>query len=188
MNFLDQVSLFLHVLAAAGIIGGGIVQVMTGRRLQTAGDAAEIRRWAGFARSAGPLLAGSALVSLATGGHLAGSVWTTESMSGFAHPFITLGAAALVVLVPVGPMVGGARLRRLAADAEDGADFARLAARARSGSLWGPIYSLIGVCVGLVWVMSAKPATWLVTGLILLGTFGAGWLVGHLVTSTDRIT
>lgn len=187
MTFLDQVSLVLHVLAAAGIIGGGIVQVMTGRRLLTAGDATEIGRWAGFARSAGPLLAGSALVSLATGGHLAGSVWTTDSMSGFAHPFITLGAAALVVLVPVGPMVGGARLRRLAADAEAGADFAGLQDRARSGALWGPVYSLIGVCVGLVWVMSAKPASWLATGLILVGTFAAGWLVGNLATSTNRL-
>lgn len=59
-------SLVLQVLAAAGIIGGGIVQVMTGRRLQTASDVTEIGRWAGFARSAGPLLAGWLIGSLPT--------------------------------------------------------------------------------------------------------------------------
>lgn len=177
MSFLDQTSLVLHVLAAAGLVSGATVQIFAGNRLRIADTAEAIARWARFARSAGPLLIGSAVVSFVTGSHMAGSVWTTESVSGFSHPFITLGAAALVLLAPIGAMIGGPRLRRLANDADAGEETAALQERARSAGLWGPIYSLLGVSIGLIWVMSAKPS-WAVTALILVGTFGVGWAVG----------
>lgn len=182
MTFIDQTSLVLHILAAVGLIGGGIVQVMAGGRLRNATTSNGIAQWAGFARAAGPLLIASAIVSLATGGHMAGSVWTTDAESGFSHPFITLGMVALVVLAPIGPMLGGAKLRRLAADARaDKAELSSLETRANSSALWGPIHSLVGLGVGLVWVMSAKPS-WLVTAVILLAGFALGWASGVLVS------
>lgn len=180
---IDTSSLFLHVLAATGIVGGGIAQVLAGTRLRAATTGHELATWARFTRTAGLVIAGAAVVSLLTGGHLAGAVWTTETQSGFSHPFITLGAAGLLLLAPVGPMVGGARLRRLAQRSEEvgnAAAPAPLLAEARSPGLWGPIHSLLGVGVGLVALMVYKP-NWIVGALLLLLTFAAGWVAGSIV-------
>ncbi|MBY5164062.1 hypothetical protein [Salsipaludibacter albus] len=185
---IDQLSLFLHVLAAIGLVGGGIMQVMVGARLRRATTAADIARWGSFAQTAGVLMIVSAVVSLLTGGHLAGAVWTTDERSGFSYPFITLGMAALVVLAPVGPMLGGGRLRRIVERThrrETAADLNALQADVRSSSVWGPVHSLVGVGVGLVWVMTAKPG-WLATAVVLLGSFVLGWISGLLVSSRPR--
>ncbi len=178
---IDQASLFLHVLAAAGMVAGGVTQVLAGSRLRAATTTAAVREWATFARTAGLVILGSAVVSFMTGGHLAGAVWTTEESSGFSQPFITLGAVALVLLAPIGPMIGGARLRRLAADAaEDGEARDELVDATRSPVLWGAVHSLVGLCVGFIAVMTIKPG-WVATAVVLVGTFDIGWLAGHVV-------
>lgn len=180
---IDTTSLFLHILAAISLIGGGIVQVLAGTRLRSAGSTADVGVWAKFTRSAGWLIVGAAIVSLLTGGHLAGAVWGGDA-GGFSNPFITLGVVGLLVLAPVGPMVGGARLRRLddAARAADGAVSSQLHAAARSPGLWGPIHSLVGVGVGQVALMVYKPG-WLTGAIVLVGTFGAGWLAGTIAAA-----
>lgn len=180
---IDTSSLFLHVLAAIGIVGGGGMQVLAGTRLREATTGEQIATWARFTRTAGMVIAASAVVSLLTGGHLAGAVWTTEARSGFSHPFITLGVAGLLLLAPIGPMVGGARLRRLVSDSDrigTAAAPAEVLAETRSPALWGPIHSLVGVGVGLVALMVYKPG-WIAGAVLLLATFAAGWIVGRTV-------
>ncbi len=182
---IDTTSLFLHVLAAIGLIGGGLVQVLAGIRLRAATTVAAIGLWARFTRSAGWLIVGAAVVSLLTGGHLAGAVWGGDA-GGFANPFITLGVIGLVVLAPIGPMIGGARLRRLVdagSTRDDGEDPTHLLAEARSPGLWGPVHSLVGVGVGEVALMIYKPG-WLTGTVVLVGTFAAGWIIGSVVAST----
>ena len=182
---IDTSSLFLHVLAAISILSGGIVQVLAGIRVRGATTVRDIAMWARFARTAGWLIVGGALVSLMTGGHLAGAVWTTEETSGFSYPFITLGAAGLLLLAPIGPMLGGGRLRRLAdaaGAAGDGPVPANLQAEARAPRLWGPVHSLVGVGIGLVALMVYKPG-WVAGVLLLLVTFGAGWVAGSVAAS-----
>lgn len=182
---IDDSSLFLHVLAAIGLVGGGIVQVLAGVRVRAAVTGHELASWATFARSAGSLIIASAVVSLLTGGHLAGAVWTTETTSGFSRPFITLGVAGLVLLAPVGPMLGGKRLRRLAEAGESvGAETApaNVVAHARGAGLWGPVHSLVGVGVGLVALMVYKPG-WIAGGVLLLATFATGWLAGRMLAA-----
>lgn len=180
---IDTSSLFLHVLAAVGILGGGVTQALAGRRLRAATTAAEIASWARFTRTAGRLILWSAVVSLLTGGHLAGAVWTTETTSGFARPFITLGLAGLLLLAPVGPMLGGRRLRELIDRAEDeDGEPGGLRAAARSPRLWGPVHSLVGVGTGLVALMVYKPG-WIAGTVLLLVTFAAGWAGGAALSS-----
>lgn len=181
---IDTSSLFLHVLAAIGILGGGISQILGGVHLRAATTGRDIAMWARFTRRAGWLIAGSAMVSLLTGGHLAGAVWG-GARGGFANPFITLGLVGLVVLAPIGPMVGGARLRRLvgAAEAIGGAAApTHLRADACASRLWGPVHSLVGVGVGLVALMVYKP-TWLIGALVLVLTFAAGWAAGSVLAA-----
>lgn len=183
---VDTSSLFLHVLAAVGILGGSVVQVLAGLRLRAATTGAEIVAWAGLARTGGRLVFGSAVVSLLTGGHLAGAVWTTETTSGFAHPFVTLGLVGLVVLAPVGPVVGGRRLRRLLEGVRrQEAAPEELVAEARSPRLWGPVHSLSGVGVGLVALMVYKPG-WIAGTVLLLVSFAVGWTSGVLVAGDTR--
>ncbi len=181
---VDTTSLFLHILAAIGMVGGGLVQVLAGSRLRAAGTGAAIGQWARFTRSAGTLIAASAVVSLLSGGHLAGAVWGGDE-GGFANPFITLGVIGLVVLAPIGPMVGGARLRALVEAGEAVGDApapTALVADARAPGVWGPVHSLVGVGVGLVALMVYKPG-WVVGTLVLVITFGAGWVAGSMVAA-----
>ena len=177
----DTTSLFLHVIAAIVLVGGGIVQVVAGFRLRAAATGHEASTWAGFTRSAGWLIAGAAAISLLTGGHLAGAVWGGDR-GGFANPFITLGVLGLLLLAPIGPMVGGARLRRLVRAGDEvgtAAAPAGLRAEVRAPALWGPVHSLVGVGVGEVALMVYKPG-WVVGIVVLVGTFVAGWLVGSV--------
>lgn len=180
--FIDTTSLFLHVLAAIGMVGGGLVQVLAGTRVRRAATGRELATWSGFARSAGLLIVVSAVLSLMTGGHLAGAVWGGDA-GGFANPFITLGVVGLLLLAPVGPMIGGARLRRLGeagAELGDAPPTAQLRADAVAPGLWGPVHSLVGVGIGLVALMVYKP-DWLPGVALLLVTFAAGWLAGVLL-------
>lgn len=184
MSFVDTTSLVLHVLAATGIVAGGVVQVMAGTRVRRAATGRELAQWAQFTRSGGLVVAVAALVSLLTGGHLAGAVWGGDA-GGFSNPFITLGMLGLLLLIPVGPMVGGARLRRLVSSAETHADGplpAEVTTEARHPAMWGAIHSLVGVSVGFVWLMSAKPG-WVAGAIGLLVTFALGWVVGAMVAS-----
>lgn len=182
---IDTTSLFLHVLAAIGMVGGGIVQVLAGTRVRGATTGRDIATWARFTRSAGVLIAFSALLSLMTGGHLAGAVWGGDA-GGFANPFITLGVIGLLLLAPVGPMIGGARLRRLAEAGDQAGDVpvpTELRAQASSPMLWGPVHSLVGVGVGLVALMVYKPS-WAAGTALLVLTFAAGWLAGTLLAAS----
>lgn len=187
MSIVDQVSLFLHVVAAAFMIGGGTVQVMGGARLRAATSLDDIVDWATLVRAGGFVTLGAAVVSLFTGGHLAGAVWGGDQ-GGFSNPFITLGMVGLLLLAPIGPMVGGAHLRRLLEDTrhtDTAGDLPGLRRAASSPALWGPVHSLVGVSIGLIWVMQNKPG-WVATALVLLGTFALGWVSGVLVARRPR--
>lgn len=175
VEWINQTALFLHILAAIGLTSAGVVQVVAGTRVTQASSGRELASWARFARGMGPLAIVSATLSLFTGGHLAGVGW------GFDHPFVTLASAAILVLAPVGPMVGGARLRRLATagdDLGDGPVTAEIRSRAGDPVLWGAVHSQVGLAVGFVWIMTNKPG-WIATAAVLLGTFAAGWLAGR---------
>lgn len=183
MTVIDTTSLFLHVLAAVGLIGGGMVQILAGTRVRAAATGDELASWSSFARTANLVIVGSAVLSLLTGGHLAGAVWG-GSAGGFANPFITLGLVGLLVLAPVGPMLGGAKLRRITDDARPVAGQplpADLAARASGSSLWGPVHSLVGVGVGLVALMVYKPG-WVTGSVLVVLTFALGWGAGVVVS------
>ncbi|MBW3659672.1 MAG: hypothetical protein KY457_13610, partial [Actinobacteria bacterium] len=171
------------VLAAIGMVSGGVVQVLAGVRVRAARTGAELVSWGRLARQAGLLIVASAFVSLMTGGHLAGAVWTTDERSGFSFPFITLGVLALVLLAPIGPMLGGARLRRVVAQAapvEDRELPVELRTEASAPAIWGPIHSLLGGGIGFVALMTYKPG-WVAGAVLLVATFAIGWAAGVVV-------
>ncbi len=178
---VDQVSLFLHVLAAVGLLGGAVAQVMVGARLRGATTPMSIGTWGGFAQALGTLVLVSGVVSLLTGGHLAGAVWSSEESSGFSQPWITLGLVGLVVAGGLW-WLGSSRLRRLVERTRTD-EPARLVVDARASALWGPVHGLVGLGVGMVWIMTTKPAGWVTTGVVLAGMLVLGWIAGLLVSS-----
>lgn len=183
---IDSTSLFLHVLAATAMVAGGATQVLAGRRVRTATTGAQLSSWAGFARQAGLLVLVGAVVSFLTGGHLAGAVWTTDQRSGFDHPFITIGVAALVLLAPIGPMLGGPALQRLAVlgDEQPGPLDPDLLSVAGAARIWAPVHSLLGVSIGIIALMTYKPQSWAIAALLPLLGFGLGWLAGRRVSTS----
>lgn len=186
---LDTTSLFLHVLAAVGIIAGGTVQILAGSRVRSVVTGSDLADWARFTRTGGVLTLVSAVVSLLTGGHLAGAVWGGPR-GGFANPFITLGLVGLLVLAPIGPMVGGARLRRLARAADDLGTrplTPEVEVEARTARLWGPVHSLVGVAVGLVALMVYKPG-WVAGGMLLVVAFGVGWASAYALPTVRSLS
>lgn len=187
MPVVDTTSLVLHVLSATAIVGGAMVQVMAGARLRAATTGRDAAQWASFARAGGFVLLVAALLSLMTGGHLAGAVWGGDR-GGFSNPFITVGLVGWLLLLPVGPMIGGARLRRLGEQTRalgDGLLPAELAAEARAPGLWGPVTASLGAAAGLVWLMVAKPG-WAVSAIGLLVAFAIGWVAGAVASGSSR--
>lgn len=182
IEWINESALFLHVIAAIGLASAGVVQIAAGVRVRRAGTGTELASWARFARVMGPVAGISAALSLFTGGHLAGVGW------GFDHPFVTLGTAALVLLAPVGPMVGGARLKRLAAAADElgTTEISQVVAnQATDTTLWGAVHSQVGLAVGFVWIMTNKPG-WAATAVALVVAFAAGWATGFWAAGADH--
>lgn len=180
---IDQASLFLHILGAVGLVGGGVMQVLVGGRLRAATTPTSIGLWGQFALTASTIVLVSGVVSFLTGGHLAGAVWSSDEVSGFSLPFITVGVAALV-LAGVVWFLANTRLRRLVDRAlSGGGEAGRLEADARAATLWGPVHGLVGVGVGLIWIMSAKPERWLTAIVVVVGSLVVGWITGVLVST-----
>lgn len=178
---IDQVSLFLHIVAAVGLVGGGFMQVLVGGRLRAASTPTSIGLWGQFAMTASTTVLVAGVTSFLTGGHLAAAVWSSEEVSGFSRPFISVGVGALVLAGVVWFLVN-TRLRRLVDRALSG-EGARLVVDTRSSSLWGPVHGLVGIGVGLIWIMSAKPERWLTAIVVVLGTLVVGWITGLLVST-----
>lgn len=177
---IDQVSLFLHVLSAVGLVGGGVMQILVGARLRAATTPMSIATWGQFALTGSTLVLVSVVTSFLTGGHLAGAVFSTPEVSGFRQPFITVGVGGLLVGAAVW-WLANTRLRRLVERALGGD--ARLAADVGSSALWGPVHGLVGIGVGLIWIMTAKPERWLTTVVVVLGSLVLGWLAGLAVST-----
>lgn len=184
IELIDTTSLFLHVLSAVGIIGAGLVQALAGLRLRSATTRDRIADWGRLTSQANRILAVAAAVSLTTGGHLAGAVWTTDEISGFSYPFITLGAVGLVVLGLFAAVIGRGRLTRLLDGAEaDEVPIAQLVEMARTPRLWGPVHAMIGIAVGMVALMVYKP-NWAVGVVLLAVTTAGGWAIGMSLGTT----
>lgn len=164
-----QIVVFLHVLAAISLMATvGVEWAVRGPFLR-ARDAAEARPWVDVLAGAGRLAGPSSMTILATGLYLAFRVWGR-------HVWIEASLAAFVamgiVAVSITARRGGALQRDLAAGTTDGAD---LAARLHDPMLEMSLRVRTAVSLGIVFLMTTKPAGW-IGPLVIVAVTLAGLL------------
>jgi hypothetical protein len=172
--------LFVHVAAAAVLVGSMLVEVLAGAQLRRADDLRAVRTWTRFIRPMTAVSGASWLLLLSSGGHLAGVRWT------FSEGWITVSAVGLLVAAAAGPLLHGRRLKAVGADAVgDGPVPAALRERLHDPVLWASVHGLIGVAVGFIYAMTTK-TDFLGTTLALLVPGAIGAFVGVLLARRDR--
>lgn len=172
--------LFLHVVAAATLVGTMLVELFAGVQLRRAEDLRAVRTWTGFSRPMIPLSGAAWLLLLMSGGHMAGVQWS------FAEGWITVSAVALLVAAAAGPLLHGRRLKALGKAAEgDGPVGPELRARLHDPVLWASVHGQIGVAVGFIYAMTNKTG-FLGTTLALVLPGAVGAVAGVLLARDQR--
>lgn len=178
--------LFVHVAAAAVLVGSMLVEVLAGIRLRSAVDLRAVRTWVAFVRPMTPLSGAAWLLLLLSGGHLAGVRWS------FAEGWITVSAVALLVAAAAGPLLHGRRLRVIADEAEgdgDGPVPTGLQRRILDPVLWASVHGLTGVAFGFILAMTNKTdVLGSVLALLVPGLLGVITGVVVVRTGTARST
>jgi hypothetical protein len=166
---------FVHVLAAAGIFGAFASEAVSLRTLRIARtpDAAAIAvRLLARAPALGPL---AMLASLASGIAMMAMAWGPQ-------PWIVVAFAGVAAAGALGGAVTGRRIRRLhAALAAEGRVEVLEAFRSSrsSAALSASLRVRVALAVGIVGLMTAKPADY-PTAFLVLGAAALGGLVASL--------
>lgn len=166
--------LFLHVLSAIALFIAFALEGFVSLRIGLARDQSEMRffvrasdrlKWIGIPAFAGLILGGLYLARPFG----SGAFWIPAAL------VATLGIMAL------GGFITGRRRSQLAkALAAPDPDIAKLAERARSTSVATSYGLRVGLAVGIVWLMTARPGTWPALAALAAGLAGGlllakGW-------------
>lgn len=144
--------LFVHIVAAAVLIGTMLVEILAGVQLRRADDLRAVRTWVRFVRPMTALSGFAWLLLLLSGGHLAGVGWS------FLDGWITVSAIGLLVAATVGPLLHGRRLKAIGTEADgDGPVPTTLRRRLADPVLWASVHGLAGAGIGFIYAMSNKP-------------------------------
>lgn len=172
--------LFVHVVAAAALVGTMLVELFAGLQLRRADDLRAVRTWTGFTRPMIALSGAAWLLLLMSGGHMAGVQWSFE------EGWITVSAVALLVAAAAGPLLHGRRLKAIGRAATgDGPVGPELRARVHDPVLWASVHGQIGVAIGFIYAMTNKTGFLGTTvALVLPGALGA--VTGVLLARGER--
>ena len=161
---LHEPFLVLHVVAAALLIGGGLLLAASGYGLLALDRGRELVPWTVLAMVSAPMTVASGVALFATGGHLAATAWS------FSEGWITISTIALTVL-GVATLVIYRRLWTLVGEVrglgEERVDD-DLRARLASPVIWAVAHALVLSGPAFIVVMVLK-TPFLTTGLWLGG-------------------
>lgn len=160
---IRDISLFIHIAAAAYLIGASLVAPRIGRRIKEAGTRAELLSWLDFLRIVtrfNPLVA---LVLLATGVHLGAAGWWSSGW--FA---VSVAAWILSSALAGGVIKPAATKAAKAAAANVEAPIDAEVERLRNAKGWHVSENvMLASDVAILWLMVAKPE--LVASIAILG-------------------
>jgi hypothetical protein len=176
------VSLFLHLVGVVCLFTATVMMHFVGTRLRRAATVQEVRMWLGFARSSQPLFPIGGVLLLLTGLHLAGAGWD------FRQPWIIVGLVIVILLLPAGPLLQRPRFMAMgmaAGSAEPGPVPVALSSAVMNPFVWKLLSASTGAAIGLLWIMTQKPAGWLGALLPPLALALVGWLYGASLLQRD---
>jgi hypothetical protein len=162
---LYSVALFVHVLGALGLFAGLALEWAALRRLRGATTASQVQARAAAFAVLPRLYIPSTLAILLPGLYMTVTVW------GWATGWPAVALAAMVLLAALGAILSGSRMAALgrAAAAESGPISPDLRQRLRGRSLQASVQMRTALAVGIVFLMTVKPA--LVGSLLAIGVF-----------------
>lgn len=167
---LHLLLLFLHVTSAMGIVAGFGIEGLMLLQLRAAGTAEEARRTLANSRYVQRVAGSSLLAAIVTGVYLATAYWGWRG-AWMGVAFLTILAIALVG----GLMTGGATSRALRTPNEALAPTAMPALQARLGASYA---IRMGLFLGIVFLMTTKPASGPTALLAVVVAGVAGFLAG----------
>lgn len=143
--------LFLHIVAALGIVSALSLEALMLHRLRSAGNARETRVWIDLVPGLPVIFIGSLVLLLLTGGYL------TVQTSAWPQAWLKVTLAALVLMVPFGA-VSGRRMRAIRRmSASEHPDEAGLIRRLQDPVLKFSLNIRMTLVLGIVLLMTAKP-------------------------------
>lgn len=154
--------LFLHILAAMGIVGGSCVLHFFHARMLRARAREVLLEWAGAAKTVSKLMPIFSIVLLLCGIYLTLSRWNFE------QPWILTSLVLLVCIGLASPLVVEPRMKRAVVAAVGGASLAEV-----KGLLSDPVYSFASSiftieAVGIVLLMASKPDLTLTLAIVVV--------------------
>ena len=169
-----DVALFVHLVGAVTLFGGIAIQQAVAGRIRRAGTVQEIRQWMALLRPTGRMLPAAVVILLISGLYMTAQRWTLRT------PWVGTALLTLLAMAAVGATVlrrHFAALGRASALASDGAVSAEIARRQADAWAWGALSALNGAALGVVWLMTTKPA-WGIAAGVVLGTAILAGLLG----------
>lgn len=168
------VALFFHLVGVITLFAGMAIQQLVGTRLRRADTVQEVRQWMGVLRPTAPILPAAVVILLASGLTMTAQSWTLRT------PWIATALVALLAMAGAGATVLRRRftaLGRLSAQLPDGPVPPGLARLRSATALWATLTAMPGAALGIVWIMTNKPAG-PVAPAVVLAAAAAGALTG----------
>jgi hypothetical protein len=169
VNAYDVV-LFIHLLGVAILFAAiGILQ-LGGLRLRRATTVDQARLWVGVTSITGLMFSIALLLILGAGLYMASDRWS------FGTSWVVVAIVSVVLMGVIGGAGVGRSLEaigRSLAQTEGPQIPSTVARRIRSPRLWSQTFALVGIAVGVLWLMTNKPgwggAVGVVVGLAVVG-------------------
>lgn len=152
---LYSLALFAHIIGVLALfiaIGVEMLSLIFLRRARAVG---QVREWAGATAAMDKVHPVATLLILGGGLYMTASVW------GWGTAWIDLSLVVVLALSALGPLLNGRRFRAIHTAAEaasTGSVPAELARRIDDPALWTSLCTMSGLAVGIVALMTFKPA------------------------------
>lgn len=159
---LYGIALFLHILAAVGIVGGSCLEHYIQARMRRARSLETLNEWIGAAKTIGKLMPIFAVTLLIFGTYMTFAVW------GWRQPWIIVSLILLVAIASSAPLVLDPNLRAVERAASNGEPLSAIATilAAPVPAIASSIFT--AEAVGIVLLMATKPALVATLAIVIL--------------------
>jgi len=154
-QIVDNLALFLHVIGAIGYSAGVIITLLGLVALRRAQRVEQVRTLVGLVGLSDPVAIVSALLILSAGIYMTVTVW------GWQTAWINVALVTIVLLAALGVAVIEPRrkaIAKVANEAADGPLSSLLDERIHDPVLGIALHTLVGLLLGIIFLMTNKPA------------------------------